>query len=100
MRIITGCTVALLSALLIVPAMADQSGGTLDKGSTDMGTGSSRLDRNSAPNLRLGAGTTGMYHGTSGSNLPRWAGQTPDTSPHSSNGNSQGSTNGKSKHPG
>ena len=70
----------MLSAAMSLPALAGQSGGTMDQGSTGMGTGSSTLDRSSAPNMSWGGGTTGMYHGTSGSNLPRYAGDTPKTS--------------------
>ena len=92
MRFITGATVLLLAATLIVPAMADQSGGTLDSGSIGMGTGSSRLNRNAAPNLRLHAGTSGIYHGTSGSDMPRWAGETPNTKVTSSNSHAQSGT--------
>jgi len=80
MRLLTGLTVLMLSATLALPALADQSGGTMDSGSVGMGTGASRLDRSAAPDFRLGAGTSGMYKGTSGSDMPHWTGDTSRTS--------------------
>ena len=98
MRFLTGVTVLMLSAALAIPAMVDQSGGTMDSGSVGMGTGASRLDRSAAPDIRLGAGTSGIYKGTSGSDMPRWAGNTPNTSVTGSKSAAQSATGANHHH--
>ena len=59
------------AALLTVPAVADQSGGTMSSGSVGMGSDHSAGNATSAPNMQWGCGTTGIYRGTSGSDLSR-----------------------------
>jgi hypothetical protein len=89
MRLTTSAVLLAAAALLSVPAMADQSGGTMSSGSIGMGSDHAPGNATAAPNMRWGGGTSATNRGTSGSDLSRATPKPSDNTAQAQNGSVQ-----------